>query len=163
MTTCSRREASHRPRIGASDAVVLGDLGCAAWRVLSQSQMATRVFLLEDDDDLRESMSELLARGAGAECVGLRSVEDLREQEAEVLRTDLAVLDINLGPGQPSGIDAYHWLKEQRYRGRIVFMTGHATRHPLVEAARQLHGAVVLAKPVSFQRLIALARGEEAA
>src|SRR5262245_6190792 len=112
--------------------------------------MAVRWLLLEDDVDLRDSMTELLARSVGVVCVCVDSVDELRAQAADALDTDLAVLDINLGPDQPSGVDAYEWLREQGYRGRIVFMTGHASRHPLVEQANRLEGAVVLAKPVSF-------------
>jgi len=120
--------------------------------------MATRVALLEDDDDLRATMADLLGVTAGAECVGAASLAELQEQSAEVLTTHIALLDINLGPGEPSGIDAYRWLQENNYPGRVVFLTGHASGHPLVDEARRIGSAMLLTKPVPFPELAALIR-----
>lgn len=120
--------------------------------------MATRVLVLEDDADLRESIVDFLAMVAGAESVSAASVEEVERRAPEALRTELALLDINLGAGQPSGVDAYAWLRAHGYAGRIVFVTGHAAGHPLVDAARRIGGAAVLAKPVPFERLTELVR-----
>jgi len=127
-------------------------------RVAARDSMATRVALLEDDEDLRAPLAELLGMSADAVCVGAGSVARLRERSAEVLNTHIALLDINLGPGEPSGIDAYRWLHENQYSGRIVFLTGHASGHPLVDEARRVAGAVLLTKPVPFAELAALVR-----
>ena len=120
--------------------------------------MATRVALLEDDDDLRATMADLLGVCADAECVGAASLAELQERSAAVLRTHIALLDINLGPGEPSGIDAYRWLRENSYPGRVVFLTGHASGHPLVDEARRIGSAMLLTKPVPFAELAALIR-----
>ena len=120
--------------------------------------MTTKVVLLEDDDDLRETMAELLGVSADADCVGAASVAELQARSADVLRTSIALLDINLGVGEPSGIDAYRWLREHHYPGRIVFLTGHACGHPLVEEARRLGSAELLSKPVPAPTLAALVR-----
>ena len=84
--------------------------------------------------------------------------DQLKDAAQEALRSELALLDINLGLGQPSGIDAYNWLRERSYQGRIVFVTGHAFGHPLVDEARRIGGAAVLAKPVPFDQLTKLIR-----
>jgi FixJ family two-component response regulator len=68
----------------------------------------------------------------------------------------LAILDINLGEGQPSGLDAYHWLRESGFEGKIVFLTGHARSHPLVSQARQAGKVVILEKPTTMERLLSM-------
>jgi FixJ family two-component response regulator len=64
-----------------------------------------------------------------------------------------AVLDINLGAGEPTGIDAYHWLRSHGFSGRVIFLTGHAASHPLVREARLIGDAVVLEKPTRIGQL----------
>src|SRR5579862_5380074 len=61
---------------------------------------------------------------------------DLHREEA--LGSRLAILDVNLGPGCPSGLDAHSWLAAEHFSGRIVFLTGHAQSYPLVERAGAL-------------------------
>src|SRR5262245_54057730 len=94
---------------------------------------ATKVFLLDDDEDLRGSVGELIAAVSGGDCVTAASVPEMMARTPEVLACQLALLDINLGAGKPTGVDAYHWLRAQGFRGRICFVTGHAHAHPLVK------------------------------
>ena len=81
--------------------------------------------LLDDDTDLLEILSELL-KERHFRCLLARSLAELKALGPEVLAADVAVLDINLGAGQPSGIDAYDWLLGQGFAGRLLFLTGHA-------------------------------------
>jgi DNA-binding NtrC family response regulator len=114
------------------------------------------VVILEDDLDLRQVMGEIV-RMLGADCVTVSSVADLQQKAGQVLASDLAILDVNLGIGLPNGIDAYNWLVLSGYTGRIVFLTGHASTHPLVAAAAKLHGVTVFEKPLDihqFSRLL---------
>ncbi len=117
-----------------------------------------RVLVLEDDDNLRFLLCDLLVASGAKACVSVGSFEELVSQQEQVLGCALALLDVNLGGGVPSGLDAYHWLKEHRFTGRIVFLTGHARSHPLVRQARELTGAQVLSKPVDAKVLMALVR-----
>ncbi|HLK90844.1 MAG TPA: response regulator [Polyangia bacterium] len=109
--------------------------------------------LLDDDADLLDILAELLQEH-GCRCVSARSLADLKALASEVLTADVAVLDINLGSGEPSGIDAYEWLTSQGFAGRILFLTGHAHAHPLVARAEQLRHAAVLDKPLDGRVLI---------
>lgn len=103
--------------------------------------------LLDDDADLLEALADLLqTRNCGS--VLARSVDELKAHAREVLEADVAVLDINLGPGLPTGLDAYDWLLQQNFRGRLLFLTGHAHAHPLVARAEKLRRAEVLDKPM---------------
>ena len=119
-----------------------------------------RVLVLEDDDDLRECMPTFLSTIADVECVLAGSVEQLQEKADDALRTDLALLDINLGRGLPSGVDAFDWLMNRGYAGRVVFTTGHAARDPLVAQALRLGRAIVLSKPIPRAKLSELMHAE---
>jgi len=81
---------------------------------------------------------------------------------AQVLRTDLAILDVNLGPGEPSGIEIYRWLKGQNYRGKIVFLSGHTRTDPQVVEATRISGVDFLQKPLAFGQIEALILGKAA-
>jgi FixJ family two-component response regulator len=115
-----------------------------------------RVLVLEDDDDLRTILCELLTLAGADACVRARSLEELRRKGHEALGCGLALLDINLGAGVPSGLDAYRWLEENGFAGRTVFLTGHARSHPLVRAALELTHVQVLSKPIESKVLLAL-------
>lgn len=117
-----------------------------------------RVLVLEDDDDLRSLLCDLLV-GAGAQsCVSAGSFDAMVRQKEQVLGCGLALLDVNLGSRAPSGLDAYRWLRENGFPGRIVFLTGHARHHPLVRQAHELGHTRVLSKPVDAKVLMALVR-----
>lgn len=117
-----------------------------------------RVLVLEDDADLRAILCELLLLSGAEACVSAVSVAELQRKRVEALGCGLALLDINLGAGVPSGLDAYRWLKENGFSGRTVFLTGHARSHPLVREALELTHVQVLSKPIESKVLLALVR-----
>ncbi|AKF03007.1 response regulator [Sandaracinus amylolyticus] len=118
-----------------------------------------RLLVLDDDDDLRELLC-VFAESVGAErCTCAASFEQLRAAANDALSCDVAILDVNLGPAAPSGVDAYEWLREHRFAGEIVFLTGHARSHPLVRRALALPGVRVLEKPIDVEVLRALVQG----
>jgi FixJ family two-component response regulator len=114
-----------------------------------------RVFLLDDEPDLRESIVAVVRIMMGADCVAAGSVAQMIEQHEAVLGCAVALLDINLGPGRPSGLDAFRWLRAHAFSGSIAFLTGHARHHPLVAEAYRIGAAKVLEKPIDFQQLAA--------
>lgn len=118
--------------------------------------MVQRVLVLEDDDDLRFLLSELLRFSGVEECVTAGSYDELVRKKDAVLTCGLALLDVNLGADVNSGLDAFQWLQAEGFRGRAVFLTGHARSHPLVRQAYELKHVTVLAKPVGAKALQAL-------
>jgi FixJ family two-component response regulator len=118
--------------------------------------MAGTVLLLEDDADQLEVLALALSLVCGRECVRARSYDELVRAANAALSSVVALLDVNLGPQQPSGIDAYHWLREKKYAGRICFLTGHARSHPLVAQALAAGDAKLVEKPISTDQLCAL-------
>jgi DNA-binding response OmpR family regulator len=120
---------------------------------------ARHILLLDDDADLRDAVGDLI-RLLGAACLALPSVNAMNAAERDVLACQLAIIDVNLGEGEPSGVDAYEWLRRHAFGGEIVFLTGHAPSHPAVSRAASL-GARVLAKPIETDELRALVNGAE--
>jgi FixJ family two-component response regulator len=110
------------------------------------------VVVLDDDVDMLESVRDLLTRTTG--CLMARSYDELLQLGEEALACRVAILDINLGPGRPSGIDAYQWLRTQNFRGRVAFLTGHAKGHPLVEEASRLDNVRIIEKPATAETLL---------
>jgi FixJ family two-component response regulator len=109
--------------------------------------------LLDDDADLLEAIAELLQM-KGCRCLQARSVIELQALGPRALEADVALLDINLGAGEPSGIEAYDWLVSQGFAGRLMFFTGHAQGDPMVSRARRRKRAALLVKPMDASTLI---------
>lgn len=117
------------------------------------------VLFVEDSDDLRETFVELITVVVGRRCIGAGSYREVVALGNTVLGCSAAILDINLGPGQPSGIDVYQWLRRVGYAERIVFLTGHASTHPLVIEAARIGDAEILAKPVNLEQIRVMVEG----
>jgi FixJ family two-component response regulator len=111
------------------------------------------VLIVEDDNDLRELFVLLTAAFLERRAVGVGSYEELIALGEEALKCQAAIIDINLGPNRPSGIDAYKWLRRAGYTGRIAFLTGHASSHPLVIEAHRLGDAEIFTKPIEADQL----------
>lgn len=118
-----------------------------------------KILVLDDDPDLGLVICELVHATTGVECLSYRTLDELAAHAADALSCDLAILDVNLGPGSPSGIDAREWLSRHGFAGRVVFLTGHARDHPLVQRAWRSAGVSVLEKPVDPGRLTSLVAG----
>jgi DNA-binding NtrC family response regulator len=115
--------------------------------------MGGRVFILDDDDDLRATLSDVIELMLASSVVSAGSVEQMIEQKDRVLACSMAILDINLGADRESGLDAYFWLRRHGFRGTIVFLTGHGRNHPLVDQALRLGQAAVHDKPITVENL----------
>ena len=117
------------------------------------------VLYVEDNDDLRELVVELVSVVLKRRCVGVGSYEELAALGEEALGASVAILDINLGSNRRSGLDAYAWLRANGYTGRIVFLTGHARTHPLVVEAQRIGDAQIFSKPIEPDRLRSIVEG----
>jgi DNA-binding NtrC family response regulator len=117
------------------------------------------VLFVDDSSDLCqviEAMCQLLPE---VECVCVTSMSAVQERAELVLRTGLAILDVNLGPGEPSGVDIYRWLRGRNYHGKTVFLSGHARTDPRVEEAVRVSGVDFFQKPLAFDQIEALILG----
>jgi ActR/RegA family two-component response regulator len=108
------------------------------------------VLVVEDDIDLCDTLG-LLMDSLGAVCIKAASLEAVKNLKLENL--DVAVLDVNLGSGQPSGLDIYHYLCGEFKIFRTIFLTGHMASHPLVQEVKLLRNVKVLSKPVDIEEI----------
>lgn len=119
-----------------------------------------RVFVLDDDDDLRFLLSTVFEQFGAEKCLAFASLNDLRANAESALHCDLAVLDVNLGNGKPTGLDALAWLTENHFRGRIAFLTGHARANPDLLTAVENNGVQIYEKPITVEKLQQMFEGE---
>jgi response regulator of citrate/malate metabolism len=117
------------------------------------------VLLVDDSSDLCQVFELLCQSLPGVECISVASMSAVQEKSVQVLRTGLAILDVNLGPGEPNGVEIYRWLRGQNYRGKIVFLSGHARTDPLVSEAVRISGVDFFQKPLDFGQIETLIRG----
>src|SRR5690348_1801531 len=122
-----------------------------------------RALVLDDDVDYCNLLTILFDSALGVECLGMQHLADVVARAEETLACDLVILDVNLGPNQPSGIDAFGWLRAHDFAGEIVFITGHAGSHPLLHSTAENEGIRVLEKPVDVGVLLSLIRGPASA
>jgi DNA-binding NarL/FixJ family response regulator len=76
------------------------------------------ILLVDDDEDLREAVRDLLSSLSLAECLTAGSLAELEAHAAAALACSLAIIDLNLGANAASGIDVYRWLGRPVSRGR---------------------------------------------
>jgi DNA-binding NtrC family response regulator len=117
------------------------------------------VLFVDDDQDLLDAMKETLEYTGLVACVVARSLADLQQQSRQALPCTLALVDINLGDGEPSGIEVVRWLRGEGFSGDVVFLTGHAAGHPLVREAQRIQTCRVLSKPIDLEELQQLVDG----
>lgn len=112
--------------------------------------------IVDDDRDLRESIRDIMGHLGVESCVLAASLGEVEREQAAVLGCGLAIVDINLGPGQPTGVEVVHWLQGRSFPGKIVFLTGHGHGDPRVRAAAELAGTKLLSKPINAKVLMQL-------
>lgn len=114
------------------------------------------MLVVEDDPDLREIISSLMEE-TGSECLACSNLAEVAGEARHALSCHLAILDVNLGPDEPTGVEVSRWLRAHGYRGSIVFLTGHASSDPRVVEAAAVPGTTILTKPVGAAQLLQLA------
>lgn len=115
-----------------------------------------KVFILEDDQDLAFTYEQLVSLLTDQQTLLTHCFKEMQSKLEEILECKVAVLDIDLGENQPTGVDAFVWLRQNGFLNKIYFMTGHAQSHPLVVQAVKMSGATVLTKPVDIDRFLAV-------
>ena len=115
--------------------------------IVGMAKAPARIVFLDDSEDLRELMQVLFTSMLGVECSCFGSLREFERHPDEVLHARVAILDINLGPEAPDGVDAFNWLMKHGFSGKILFFTGHAGTNPQVVKS-QRKGAEILEKPI---------------
>jgi DNA-binding NtrC family response regulator len=121
------------------------------------------VVLVDDDVDLCDAVGDVLLTVGVHECLAFASLAQVQARAYDVLHSELAILDINLGYDNPTGVDVFNWLRGEGYTAPIVFMTGHATLDPRLAAALELPNTCLMLKPFSVDALVGALRREKPA
>jgi DNA-binding NtrC family response regulator len=121
--------------------------------------MDNNVLILDDDSELTAAMAEIISLQTKRRTLTATSFADLQNLGDKIHTSNIAFIDVNLGLDQPNGIVAAKWLREQGFKGRMYFFTGHAGNHPLVLEASTLTGVDIVHKPIDLKNLFALLNG----
>lgn len=115
--------------------------------------MPPKVIFLDDNQELRQLLQDIVEARLQIPCAGFGDVPTLKLNGPSVFNSQVIILDIELGFKQASGLEAYTWLLENNYKGHIFFLTGHGHTNPLVQKAVQL-GATIWEKPIGSAQII---------
>ena len=108
------------------------------------------ISIVDDDISIRKSLDRLI-RSAGLKVLVFASAEEFLNS-AQSRKADCLILDIQL-PGM-SGIELLHYLKTQKYKVPIIFITAHGSdEHARSEAASHWTVAYLI-KPFSGEELL---------
>ncbi len=111
------------------------------------------VLFVDDDPDLRSVMHDTFVRLGARACSEVGSLPEVQKFGAAIHAFDVIVIDINLGAGKANGVEVFYWLDDQDFKGRVIFLTGHAHDDPRVLTAAAITGALILSKPVRSSEL----------
>ena len=110
-----------------------------------------RVLIVEDDDDLRDALVELLV-GRGFEvrsaCDGVQGLEQLRSW-----RPDLIVADLGMPRLDGSGLRAAQLETPELAGIPLIVVSGSARQH---EEAERLRPAAIMRKPFRAEALVSV-------
>ena len=112
-----------------------------------------KILILDDEKSLCTLLKMLLTELGGVSSVFIHTFNELKSYESELNSFDMIFLDVNLGSGSPSGIDAFNWIMENHFINQIVFFTGHANTFSVVKNAPDYDKVFVLEKPVEVEKL----------
>lgn len=114
------------------------------------------IFFLDDSEEFLEVMKVFVSATCQCEAIICPNFEIMYERAEEILKSDMAFLDINLGVHQPSGVQAYRWLRSQGYDKPVFFLTGHAKDSDEARQAEGFEHTQVIQKPIAPKDLRAL-------
>lgn len=112
-----------------------------------------KVLFLDDDKGLCFLMAELFEESGDIGIVTASSYAEFITHEKEIQTFDIIFLDVNLGAGCPTGLDAFDWLREKEFKNKIVFFTGHALSYPEVKEALKTPNVFNLEKPAPIKKI----------
>lgn len=95
-----------------------------------------RVAIVEDEDEIRESLEIIINSASGFKCAGCYSdCESALPALAEAL-PDVVLMDIKFRPGEMSGIEGVRRIKSHLPEVDIVMLTVHANTELIFESLR---------------------------
>lgn len=118
---------------------------------------ASRLLLVEDDPDLRETLVEQLGPSSDFEVTAVATAKDARAAIAGEKRPDLVIMDVGLP--DLDGREAVRLIRGDGFKGPIVMLTAQSSDADIVDGLEA--GATdYVAKPFKFAVLLARIRAQ---
>ncbi|MBL8173626.1 MAG: response regulator transcription factor [Bryobacterales bacterium] len=114
-----------------------------------------KVYLVEDAENLRQQIGELLVRIEGAEVVGVAATPNEAIAGVAALRPDVVVLDLGLRGG--AGQDVLRALRSAQMGAKVVVFS-NSVDQVTVRRCLELGAMAVLDKSHHFDQLYELVR-----
>lgn len=112
-----------------------------------------KILFLDDDKSLCTLLGLLMEELGFTEISFVHSFAEMINLKDHIQDFDIIFLDVNLGPNEPNGVDAFDWLKANHFTKKIIFFTGHAHSFPIVQKALDYPNVSILEKPVAIERI----------
>lgn len=79
------------------------------------------IFFLDDSQEFLEIMKIFAEASCNSKALLASSFDEMFSKTDDILKCDMAFLDINLGGHQPSGVQAYRWLRKMGFDKPVFF------------------------------------------
>jgi len=112
------------------------------------------VALVEDNDQLRNTLARVLNRAPGCQCVGQFATAEAALAELPALRPDVVLMDINL-PGM-NGVECVRRLKQSLPDTQVVMLTAYEDTDNIFNALAAGASGYLLKRTTSAELLAAL-------
>lgn len=112
-----------------------------------------KILLLEDNLELCKLLGQIFNSFGTIDLSICHSYSDVTALNGKALNFEVAFLDVNLGMGQKTGIDAFDWLLENGYQGKTVFFTGHASSYGVLKKITDRPNVYLLDKPADISKI----------
>lgn len=112
-----------------------------------------KILLLEDNIELCKLLKRMFTGFGVTEVSVFHSYSEVTSLAKEELVFDIAVLDVNLGLGEKTGIDAFDWLIENDFKGKVIFLTGHASSYGMLPKLTDRPNVFLLDKPSEIAKI----------
>lgn len=117
-----------------------------------------KVLLVDDNEDMLSLLSLLIQSSFDADTFSVSTEKEVKALSEHFQNFKIAFIDINLGPGQPDGIDIYDWLRANSFDGPIYFLSDLPTNSPMTKRALKRGDTKILSKPINPDKITSIIR-----
>jgi DNA-binding NarL/FixJ family response regulator len=113
------------------------------------------VCIVDDNNELRTTLEEIVSMSDGYKCVGTMSTADDAIRKLPLLKPDVVLMDINLGGGE-TGIDCVRELKPRMHATNFMMCTVYEEDEKIFEALNAGASGYILKKTAPNKLLEAI-------